>query len=180
MNQTRVEWQTASPIWEEALKDKANKTRFQQPVLLRFATDSFMEDLEKTLSQDPTQLKNLVARYETWEDEAAGWLTEEELAEENTSFKLFQPAHSRFYLVAASLVCHKPGLPDKCINFDQEEKISFVLRRLVRENGTEAEYGWNNNTGWQKVDPAETVLDEEERLPMFPGTGKTQPFIYIQ
>lgn len=170
MNQTRVEWQTASPLWEEALKDKEDRTRFQQPVLLRFATDSFMEDLEKTLSETPSQLKNLVARYETWEDEVAGWLTEEELAEENTSLKLYQPAHSRFYLVAASLVCHKPGLPDKCIHVDQEEKISFVLRRLVRENGNEAEYGeygWNNSKGWQKVDPADTVSDEEERLPMF-------------
>lgn len=174
MNQTRVEWQTASPLWEEALKDQKDKTRFQQPVLLRFDTDSFMEDLEKTLNEDPSQLRNLVARYETWEDEAAGWLTEEEIVTENTSLKLYQPAHSRFYLVAASLVCHKPGLPDKFIHVDQEEKISFVLRRLVRENGNEAENGWNNSTGWQKVDPAESVSDEEERLPMFTMNFKNQ------
>lgn len=167
MNQTRVEWQTASPLWEEALKDKKDKTRFQQPAVLRFAADTFMEDLDKLLKKDTSQLKDLVVQYETWEDERAGWLTEDELAKEKTPLKLFHPAHSRFYLAAASLVCRKPGLPDKCIYSDQEEKVSFVLRRLVLEKKKYVEYGWNSETGWEKVDAPGLVSDDEERLPMF-------------
>ncbi len=45
--------------------------------------------------------------------------------------KLYQPAQQRFYLVTASLVCRRAGLPDRLINSGKQEQPGFVLRRLI-------------------------------------------------
>ncbi|HXT20646.1 MAG TPA: hypothetical protein VN923_07855, partial [Thermoanaerobaculia bacterium] len=45
--------------------------------------------------------------------------------------KLYQPAHQRFYLVASSLVCGVPGLPEKGVEPGGAERVDFVLRRLL-------------------------------------------------
>jgi hypothetical protein len=174
-----IQWQTASPLWEEALKDKSNNMRFKQPALLRFASDDFMEDLEKTLSKDPLPLKDFVAHYETRENEGSGWMSEDMLSK-SKSLKLYQPVHGRFYLVTASLVCRLPGLPDKALDIANKEKVSFVMRRLVLRSNKVAfvpeapdtyfEYGWfvnQNGIGWRKVDNPLKVEPDEERLPMF-------------
>lgn len=175
-----IEWRNASPLWEEALKDKSDR-RFKEPAILRFASDTFMEDLTVLLSRNPLTLKDLVAHPETWKDEGAGWALEEDDSTDN-SLKLYQPAHGRFYLVAASLVCHTPGLPDRFVDTANEERVSFVLRRQVTNgNGTAdsnqsnrfTEYGWVTNgegKGWKGIIPDEVlgVLDNEERLPLFP------------
>ena len=44
--------------------------------------------------------------------------------------KLYQPAHQRFYMISACLVCERPGLPDKIPNNGSEEKVSYIIRRL--------------------------------------------------
>ena len=68
-------------------------------------------------------------------DEAAGLVPtgtllpfEESTAEE--PLKLFQPAHQRFYLITAGLVCRLPGLPEKQLASGYGEQVSFVVRRL--------------------------------------------------
>ena len=43
--------------------------------------------------------------------------------------KLYQPAHQRYYLVGATLICQQPGLPDRKIDAGKAEKASFVIRR---------------------------------------------------
>ena len=45
--------------------------------------------------------------------------------------KLYQPAHQRFYLVAACLVCRTPGLPDRPLEHQRAGARGFVVRRLV-------------------------------------------------
>ncbi|MGA1839272.1 MAG: hypothetical protein ACMUIU_01495 [bacterium] len=174
-----IQWQTASPLWEEALEDRINNKRFKQPALLRFAGDNFMENLEKTLSTDPSPIKDFVAHYETRKNEGSGWLSEDMLSG-HKSLKLYQPVHGRFYLVAASLVCRLPGLPDKTLDIANEEKVSFLMRRLVPRSNkvtlvpedpdTYFEYGWfvnQNCSGWCKIDNPLKVAPDEERLPMF-------------
>jgi hypothetical protein len=157
-----VEWQTASPLWPLAMEDKESNKRFKQPALLRFSGDDFMEDLAAILKKEPSRLKELVVRHETHEKERAGWLEEAKFLKEPGP-KLYQPAHGRFYLVAAALTCRLPGLPDKPVQAANQEKVSFVLRRL----GSAAEYGWDTSgKGWQSVSGDE-ILDEEERLPLF-------------
>jgi hypothetical protein len=51
--------------------------------------------------------------------------------------KLFQPAQQRHYIVTASLVCQRPGLPDRRVDPGRQERTGFVLRRiLLAENET--------------------------------------------
>jgi len=44
--------------------------------------------------------------------------------------KLFHPAHLRYYLVAACLVCRTVGLPDRPVDPTAQERVTFVIRRL--------------------------------------------------
>lgn len=96
--------------------------------------------------------------------------------------KLYQPAHQRYYLVAASLVCRFPGLPDHKVDPAKQERVSFVIRRLVPKDrdATEfvpdqcVEHAFVTTAGgpaWVAVpsgDPLEPALvPGEERLPMF-------------
>lgn len=97
--------------------------------------------------------------------------------------KLFQPAHQRFYLVSASLVCGVPGLPDRALDSAKKEAVRFVVRRLLptSTNTTGAfakptqaaydpqqwqEYAW---VGGRWVAAAsDTAADGEEMQPLFP------------
>ena len=81
--------------------------------------------------------------------------------------KLYQPSHGHFNLIAASLVCQMPGLPDRAIDPGQDEKAGFVLRRL---SATGQELAWVNGPakGWQPVAVARTVAENEELAPLVP------------
>jgi hypothetical protein len=45
--------------------------------------------------------------------------------------KLYQPAHQRFYLASASLVCRLAGFPERAVTAGGAEQVAMVLRRLV-------------------------------------------------
>lgn len=179
-------WHTPQPLWKRALADPSPYRRFRQPTVLRFATDTFMDEVQATLSADPAQIADMVARGESWRARAAGWGS---LTEAEAVVKLYQPVHGRFYLVAASLVCQARGLPDRAIDAASEESASFVLRRLpVDAEGVPLdettpgyrEYGWFGRSGWKPVDGpggidrapvgngSSPVPEREERLPLFP------------
>jgi hypothetical protein len=92
--------------------------------------------------------------------------------------KLYQPAHQRFYLVAACLVCRVPGLPDRLLDINSDEQVSFVMRRLKPnpENPDQFdEYGFVSTPGgnhWELLggvtDPHVRILSPgEEQLPLF-------------
>jgi hypothetical protein len=99
--------------------------------------------------------------------------------------KLYQPAHQRYYLVAASLVCQLPGLPDRGIDPARQERVTFVLRRLLpRPNvqvptadpATHDEYAFlpegPGGAGWRKIASPQTtqaVVAGEEQQPLFPA-----------
>ncbi len=103
--------------------------------------------------------------------------------------KLFQPLHQRFYLVTASLVCRRVGLPDRAIDLEKDQKVKFVIRRLLPKDPNAEienpdvcdpqncdEYAWvldGDQMKWKKVVEGsvintKTLLTEEERLPMSP------------
>jgi hypothetical protein len=124
---------------------------FFQPILLEFCSDSFMEDfLAAAGAPKPDGLTRFIAAPRSKEE----------------PLKFFQPVHGRFYLVCASLGCRQPGFPDRVVQRANGEKVYFFLRKKI--NGEE--YGWvpkDPRKGWQKVsDPAKTVLDREDPLPL--------------
>ena len=58
-----VQWTAPAPLWPAL--ETAPET-FAQPTMLRFATDSFMQDFLEMLEQDPARLGDLRATPETW------------------------------------------------------------------------------------------------------------------
>ena len=97
--------------------------------------------------------------------------------------KLYHPAHQRYYLVAANLVCGIPGFPDHRLATGGREQVGFVLRRLLTPkndpDSTELEeFAFvkdGHGARWQRVvpltdtrDPFARPVDGEEMLPLFP------------
>jgi len=169
-----VEWHTARPLWDLALEDGAAGNRFKEPALLRFSSDTFMDDLLRLLGADPARLADHVARRESWEGERVGWVDAAGLAGEAPP-RLFQPVHGRFYLVAASLVCRVTGLPDRAVD-PAKEKVSFVIRRIEprpaggAEPSTWREHAWigdRKEGTWAPLEDPALPLAGEERLPLF-------------
>lgn len=189
-----------------------------RPAILRFATDSFMDDVLNLLQASPGRLRDYLVRRETWRGftpspvvaapkprsvalqrlgifkreaasgaspAAAGGVGSTATAAvvtdslpAGTPLKLYQPAHQRHYLVASSLVCTVPGLPDRVIESSRGERVACVIRRLLPPTGKpdaplEAweEHGWvavQQGFAWQSAgsDPAR-LIEGEERLPLF-------------
>jgi hypothetical protein len=128
----QVQWLTASPLWSE-LSAVADLTAYRRPAILRFATDTFMPVLQGVLQQTPQDLRNYVAQGETWEFPAAGLDNVGTLP-----LKLFQPVQARFYVIASSLNCRLPGLPDHTVNTNAGESVAFVVRQLRPNAGFRA------------------------------------------
>lgn len=158
----RVRWRNPSPLWSLVVRPGGNDERFLSPTILRFDTDDFMDRVQQLLADDPTRLRDLVVRPETWRAPDSGWQQEE--APE--SVKLFQPIHGRFYLVAGSLVCDQPGLPDRKVDAALGDQVGFVLRRLV--DGGEEAWIVNEDTEWKSASDPALLEESEEVQPLFP------------
>ncbi|MFY2563328.1 hypothetical protein ACN469_37370 [Corallococcus terminator] len=167
-----VQWVTASPLWGPA-PDKL--ARLQAPGILQFDSDRFMEELAERLQspERPDLTDLLVTRFKSYRERMPGEPPDDEI---NTPPKLYQPAHGRFYLVATSLVCRLPGLPDHVVDTARGEKAAFVLRRSM---GGGKEGAWvpaapgnpaDKRRIWKELNTAETgaLAKGEELLPLFP------------
>ena len=195
-----------------------DRATFGAPTILRFATDDFMQDFANTLATDPRKLGEFRAVRETWRGklsqptvptpkklfalemqrlgsrrrraaDTGDKRSESDDAQQLPHLKLYQPAHQRYYLISACLTCQIVGLPDRKVEAGKQERVGFVMRRLLRPAvaaaGTDPEdptywdeYAWVKTAAgyaWQSVRNAsqtknEVVLDDEERLPLFPAT----------
>jgi hypothetical protein len=164
----QVQWVTASPLWSTASQEPV---RMRAPQLLRFESERFMEELAARLQAAPRpDLSDLVARPESAAEPLPG-----EQPPAAQALKLFQPAHGRFYLVAANLVCRIAGLPDHVVEAAQGERAAFVLRRLGPEGTEEAWVADPKDPTRQRHQWAPLALGEEQQLasdeelfPMFP------------
>jgi hypothetical protein len=172
-----VQWVTAAPLWKDALHgtdDDAQRTRtIRRPALLRFERDSFMTDVATLLEREPAALKARVAKPVTYRLPSPGETEPPPAA----SIKLFHPAHGQFNLVAATLVCRRPGMPEHEVDAGADEKVAFVLRRRD-DDGTEWAWVDEPESGrlWHKLAPAsaEAVATGEELLPLFPLRYETE------
>jgi hypothetical protein len=185
-----VQWVSASPLWSNTLNGGFDTATLGQkmraPALLRFEQDKFMDELAQTLAQNPAGLEANVASAATavtYRLPAPG----ESQPPQPTKLKLFQAAHGHFYLVAASLTCRLPGLPDHDVDPSAREKVAFVLRR-IDDDGTE--WAWTSDSaappakGWAALDPSAvaTVAGGEDLMPLFPvcyQSGDKQRRIYV-
>jgi hypothetical protein len=100
---------------------------------------------------------------------------EEQAQRRTRPLKLYQAAHQRFYLVAASLVCGLPGLPERSVVPGGAEEVSFVIRRLLATSGgvdQDREFAYVKDAQgarWIAVgDEADRFVSGEELLPVFP------------
>ena len=144
------DWLKPSLLWRADVLD-FRQPDFFQPQLFRFDSDEFMEQfLAAVAAPGPDALEKALA-----------------VAPDTQPLKLFQPIHGSFYLAAGSLCCREPGFPDRMLDAANGENVFFVLRKLI---GGE-EYAWvpeGERKGWNYLNgQARTVLDGEDRLPLF-------------
>jgi hypothetical protein len=102
----RTQWLAPSPLGDE-LSAATNKVPLRAPGLLRFATDTFMEDLQNVLSKATPSLRDYVAQPESWSAPLAG-ASACGSAERNPAAQALPARSPRFYLVAP-LTCRVPG-----------------------------------------------------------------------
>ncbi|GAA2124545.1 hypothetical protein [Nocardioides bigeumensis] len=150
------------------------------PALLGFKTDDFMVELETALAARPSTLTSHLAAREHWSTSQPPMfaIPAAPTVPATGDLKLFQPAHGRFYLVAAHLCCRRYGFPDRGLT--AKESVGFVIRR-VEKTGTSAvdpanpatytELAWvpSGNAGsWQPVTTRLALAPGEELLPLTP------------
>lgn len=170
-----VQWVTAAPLWDRVLAPgrdatASERTAMQQPEILRFDNDEFMDEVQALLDRDAVALADRKATPISFRSRApgkpVGWTPPID------RLKLYQAAHGDFYLVAASLVCRMPGLPDRLVQPQNGDRVGFVLRR---EHG-DAELAWVDDPAvakgrkWLELADPGKLADGEQLLPLFPLT----------
>ena len=205
-----VEWTSPATLWDHfnGMTSAAQRRIFRTPALLRFASDSFMDDFLALMKADPRQMAGLLATPEKWRaplgdvapprrkegligrlhaarTAALRKLEARQLpmradtwnhADSGLPLKLYQPAHQRYYLVTACLVCRTLGLPDRPLNTSAQERVSFVIRRLQPKAGAAAvnpdpvfcdELAFVKGQ-WTRVTDPGAFVEGEEQYPLSP------------
>jgi hypothetical protein len=165
-----VQWVTASPLWNIP---QQTPVQMQQPAILRFASDTFMEDLAQQLQKAPQDLSNRQAIPESFRELLPGETGD--TPPPPAHLKLYQPTHGHFCLITANLVCRVVGLPDKVVDTTQNERVGFIIRRRLSENNL-TEFAWvstsetPNGKTWLQLPSGteQTLAEHEELLPLFP------------
>jgi hypothetical protein len=176
-----VQWVTPAPLWGPATAGAAGTTatgptpQMMEPALLTIADDNFMTALGATLAGTPANLQSLVAVAKSYRVRPPGRADDWEPPGAAPPLKLYQAAHGQFNLVAASLICQLPGLPEHRVHPELKERVSFVLRR----HDAGGESAWTTGaTGkqWRSITPGKelSVTADEQLLPMFPVSYATE------
>jgi hypothetical protein len=168
MNRHSIIWTEPAPFWTEITTGASGATapEFRRPSILRFTTDSFMDELLDVLATDPRRLGEYRVRPETWRGLAPSPIPlspkkifalpfqrlgairknghgslptkpPQNLAPDLPPLKLYAPAAQRYYVIASCLVCQVPGLPDRHVEAGRGERVAFLVRRLFPP-GTDA------------------------------------------
>lgn len=125
-HQHEIAWRAPCPLWQIAADAPGEHPWLRAPALLRFPDAEPLPAMIQLLEQGGERLSAHLALPESWR------------GAERRSLKLYQPIHGRSYLVAASLICQVPGLPDRTLD-PETEQVSMVLRRLTPDgHGEEA------------------------------------------
>jgi len=154
---TVIQWAQPALLWDKTQPIEQRK----KPQLLQLTSDDFLPEFLDAMNAEPK--KELGSN-----PVALDFLNTKKMADSAAPLKLYQPLHSRYYLVTASLVCQQVGLPDKDVDLKKGEKTYFVIRRT--QGGVEQ--GWSDSDGWfnipEKPDPKSKSTPKEEHLPAHP------------
>jgi hypothetical protein len=196
----KLAWQAPRPLWRGTTPFAAN------PQILRFASDDFMEQAIATLTNEPSRISERIVKPETWrtppsQTDIADMVPRVPLPaplvnakrkrlakalpappppDPSAPVKLYQPAHQRYYLIAGTLTCAIPGLPERAVP-GGHETVHYVIRRLLPKDAATpvdpskapppVEYAYvkdGDNATWQLIDKGSDLAPGEELLPLFP------------
>ena len=161
MRAESLSWLAPAPLWGQG-GISLDGPELAQPFLTELTSDQFVTEFLSLMGAQggasPTQLGTMAPAV-TSDGTATG------------PYRLFQPLSQRYYLVVASLVCRRVGLPDHAIQPSKGERTTFVMRRLT-DGGEEA---WvpgppatpgDPPAGTWQAAPAGQLVAGEEQLPM--------------
>ncbi|MEU9455121.1 hypothetical protein [Streptomyces sp. NPDC048277] len=145
-------WLAPAPLWTARTVAAASE-EFLRPWIAELRTDSFLADFLSIVGgTDGRSPADLPA-------------TLPERSDEDGSYRLF-PSHSRrYYLVLASLVCHRPGIPDHTVQPALGERALFVLRR-IRQGAEKGFVPSATDTGTWQPATAHALVPGERELPL--------------
>jgi hypothetical protein len=167
----QLQWLTPAPLWNLSAVGPAS-SGLAQPWIAELTSDSFVSDFLGLLGgkggASPDGLAGTVPHR------TAGGVA-------GAPFRLFQPMSQCYYIVSATLVCRRPGIPDRTVKVARGERTSFVIR-LTAVDGSEQAWvpagGQGSATApdpgspptgsWQPA-PADALVPGEEKFPMHPA-----------
>lgn len=122
-----LQWLSPAPLWDQ--DSLASSTELLAPWVAELDSDDFVDDF----------LGLMAGRHGA--SPAALAATRPQVTvggQPKAAFRLFQPLSQRYYLVVASLVCRRPGIPDHTVARARGEQVGFVLRRLDADGSERA------------------------------------------
>ena len=157
-------WLAPAPLWGDGGLG-LESPQLLQPFLTELKTDQFVTQFLGIMGAQggatPASLATMAP--DTTSDGTATGL-----------YRLFQPLSQRYYLVTASLVCRRVGIPDRAVQLSKGERTTFVLRKLgtdgseqawVPTAGPAAAPGDPPTGGWNAASPGQLAAGEDQ-LPM--------------
>lgn len=120
----------------------------------------------RTVAVRKLEARQGIVRANAWND-----------APEQLPLKFYQPAHQRYYMVTAALICRTVGLPDRHVDTTRQEKATFVIRMLQPPPGTTVnpdpaacEELALVGDEWKPVSDGATLVEGETQYPLSPFT----------
>jgi hypothetical protein len=165
-------WLAPAPVWGDGGVG-VESNELLQPVLTELTSDQFVTEFLGVMgAQGGASPANLAGMAPATGDGST-----------TSPYRLYQPLSQRYYLVTASLVCRRVGIPDRAVQRSKGERTTFVLRQLAAD-GTELAWvpapaavpGDPPGGSWQPTVPGRLTAGEEQ-LPMHaaPVAGFAQP-----
>jgi hypothetical protein len=163
----QLQWLAPAPLWNTLTVGPAS-SGLTQPWIAELRSDSFVSDFLGLVGgqngASPDGLASTVPHL------TAGGVP-------GAPFRLFQPMSQCYYLVSATLVCRRPGIPDRAVKPARGERTSFVIRLLTADgeqawvpagghgSATAPDPGSPPSGQWQQA-TAGALVDGEEQFPM--------------
>jgi hypothetical protein len=168
----QLQWLAPAPLWNASAVGAAS-SGLTQPWIAELTSDAFVSDF----------LGLVGGRSGASPDGLAGTAPHGTVGgADGAPFRLFQPMSQCYYIVSATLVCRRAGIPDRAVKPVQGERTSFVIRLL----DTDGEKAWvpvpaggqgsaaaqplgSPPTGNWQLAPAQALVAGEEQFPMHPA-----------